>query len=374
MLSLKESGAVTRTVHSLLKHVDVVVAGAGFAGLACAKRLAQSGLEVVVLERKKVPGTGMHTTGILVKEAANDLDLPPALLRRIAGVRLYSPSLRTLSLETPDYFFMTTDTPGLMVHFSELARNSGAQLRYGEPYTSAIQQDDLITLPDRELSCRWLIGADGPRSKVAADFGLGRNEQFLLGVEAEFKNFNIPGADAFHCFLDRRLAPGYIGWVIPGVGITQVGLATRFPMRPDIDAFVNRIAPIFDMSSARIAGRRGGLIPVGGLVKPFAAGNVILLGDAAGTVSPLTAGGIHTALHYGEMLADLIVSRDTENGPHPARVLKKRYPRFRTKRAMRWTFENLAPEWAMDALIGSRPFAALARTVFFRSKRLPGQG
>lgn len=357
-----------------MKHVDVVIAGAGFAGLACANRLAREGLEVVVLERKKVPGTGMHTTGILVKEVAEGLELPPALLRRITSVRLYSPSLRTLSLDAPDYFFMTTDTPGLMLHFSDLARAGGAQLRYGEPYTGAVQKDGLITLSDRDLSCRWLIGADGPRSKVAADFGLGRNEQFLLGVEAEFRNFAIPGADAFHCFLDRRLAPGYIGWVIPGVGITQVGLATRFPMRPDIDAFVRRIAPIFDMSSARIAGRRGGLIPVGGVVNPFAAGNVILLGDSAGTVSPLSAGGIHTALHYGEMLADLIVSRDTANGPHPAGVLKKRYPRFRTKQAMRWAFENLAPEWAMDAMIASRPFAALARTVFFRPKRLPGKG
>ena len=110
---------------------------------------------------------------------------------------------------------------------------------------------------------------------------------------------------------------------------------------------------------------------MGGVVKPFASGNVILLGDAAGTVSPLTAGGIHTALHYGEMLADLIVSHEKDAGPHPVGVLEKRYPRFRIKQAMRWTFENLAPDWALDALIPSPPFAALARAVFFRPKRLP---
>lgn len=357
-----------------MKNVDVVIVGAGFAGLACAKQLARRGFEVVVLERKKTPGTGMHTSGILVKEATEGLDLPSELVRRIAGIRLYSPALRTLSLEADDYFFMTTDTPGLMRHFSDLAEADGAQLRYGDAYIKASQDNGAITLAENKLSCRWLIGADGPRSKVAADFGLGRNTEYLLGVEAEFEGIRIPGSDAFHCFLDRRLAPGYIGWVIPGVGITQVGLASRLPVKPDIDALVERVSPLFDMSGARIVARRGGLIPVGGVVNPFATGNVILLGDAAGTVSPLTAGGIHTALHYGQMLADLIVSRDTENGPHPVGVLKKRYPRFRTKQAMRWAFENLTPDWALNALIASPPFAAMARTVFFRPKRLPEEG
>ncbi len=353
------------------KTVDVVIAGAGFAGLACADHLARSGYKVVVLERKKAPGTGMHTTGILVKEATVDLDLPSELVRRIAGIRLYSPALRNLSLEASDYFFMTTDTPGLMRHFSDRAQDSGAQLRFGEAYTGAVRENGVITLADSGLSCRWLIGADGPRSKVAADFGLGRNSEYLLGVEAEFEGLRIPGPDAFHCFLDRRLAPGYIGWVIPGVGITQIGLASRLPVKPDIDEFVKRVSPLFDMSDARIVARRGGLIPVGGVVNPFASGNVILLGDAAGTVSPLTAGGIHTALHYGEMLAGLIVSHEDGAGPHPIDVLEKRYPRFRVKQAMRWAFENLAPDWALNALIASPPFSALARAVFFRPKRLP---
>ena len=34
-----------------------------------------------------------------------------------------------------------------------------------------------------------------------------------------------------HCFLDAELAPGYIGWVIPGIDITQVGLGWRVAYR-----------------------------------------------------------------------------------------------------------------------------------------------
>lgn len=48
---------------------DVVVVGAGFAGLACARRLAERGLSVMVMDRKSEPGERIHTTGILVREA-----------------------------------------------------------------------------------------------------------------------------------------------------------------------------------------------------------------------------------------------------------------------------------------------------------------
>lgn len=55
------------------------------------------------------------------------------------------------------------------------------------------------------------MGADGPNSTVARTLGLGRNEQFLFGVEHEYAGVEIPRPDLLRCFVDRRLAPGYIG-------------------------------------------------------------------------------------------------------------------------------------------------------------------
>ena len=49
----------------------------------------------------------------------------------------------------------------------------------------------------------------------------------------------------------------------------------------------------------RILSRRGGPIPCSGIVRPLATEQVMLIGDAAGMVSPLTAGGIHNALRFG---------------------------------------------------------------------------
>jgi digeranylgeranylglycerophospholipid reductase len=352
-----------------MNQTDIVIAGGGFAGLACAKALAERGIAVTLLERKKAPGIGMHTTGIIVKECADEFAVPDHLVRKVTDVRLYAPSLRHADLKSPDYFFLTTDTPGLMRFLSQQASEAGATILYDTSYESGVEESGRITV-NGTYSCRFLIGADGPRSKVAGDFRLGKNTQFLLGAEAEYEGLTLPGDHAFYCFLDQRLAWGYLGWVIPGVEVTQVGIAQRMPRRPDIDAYVDRMRGIFDFSRAKVTARRGGLIPVGGLVEPFARGNVILLGDAAGIVSPLTAGGIHTALHYGKVLGETLAVHLHQSGAHPVELLTRIYPRFHAKRLLRLGFEHAAPNWLLDATLTNPLFKALAGTVFFKKKRL----
>lgn len=352
-----------------MEQADVIIAGGGFGGLACARALAEKGIVVTLLERKKAAGTGMHTTGIIVKECADEFAIPGHLTRKVTDVRLYAPSLRSIDLKSKDYFFLTTDTPGLMRFFSDEAEKAGGRILYDTPYVSGQQEGERIRVNDRFLA-RFLIGADGPRSRVADDFRLGQNTEFLLGAEAEYANLILPDGDnAFYCFLDQSLAHGYLGWVIPGVGVAQVGLAQRMPRRPDTDAFVKRMGSVFDFSKANIVARRGGLIPVSGLVKPFASGNVILLGDSAGIVSPLTAGGIHTALHYGKILGEILASYLTTGGEHPAKRLEHLYPRFHLKHGLRRAYEAV-PNWLLNGVITNPAFSYMASKVFFKVKHL----
>ncbi len=351
-----------------MKHTDVIIAGGGFAGLACAKSLAEAGIAVTLLERKHTPGMGMHTTGIIVKECADEFAIPPHLTRKVTDVRLYAPSLKHTDLQSSDYFFLTTDTPNLMRHLSDEAIKAGATILYDTPYSSGQQLGDNIIV-NNEYSCRFLIGADGPRSKVADDFSLGQNTEFLLGAEAEYEGLPLENLNAFYCFLDQKLAHGYLGWVIPGVGVAQVGLACRMPAKPDIDAFVNNMRSEFDFSKAKVVARRGGLIPVGGLVAPFYRGNVILLGDSAGIVSPLTAGGIHTALHYGKVLGETIASYAKQGGEHPAARMERIYPRFIFKQMLRKGFER-TPNGVLNLAIGNPLFSWFASSVFFMKKQL----
>jgi flavin-dependent dehydrogenase len=356
---------------------DLAIAGAGFAGLAAARRAAERGLSVVVLERKAEPGRPVHTTGILVKEAFDLLTaqfgaIPRELWREVPGIRLYSPSLKRTDLFSPGYNFYATDTPALLRWLAGEAERAGAAIRYSSPLQAGEQADEAVHLGvgSAAIEAAWLLGADGAKSAVAELFGLGRNRHFLVGLEAEFAG--VAGVDErlLHTFLDRKLAPGYIGWVVPGCGVTQVGIAAKRADRPEFEAFLARMKALFDFAGAEIVARRSGAIPVGGVVRPAARGRVILVGDAAGMVSPLTAGGIFTALDFGARAAEAVADHLAGTAPDPAFALPRQYPKFRVKRWLRRTLDFGPPNWIVNVMLGTAPMQALARLVYFHSKGL----
>ena len=354
---------------------DLVVVGAGFAGLACARRAAVLGLSVLVLDRKSGPGEHIHTTGILVKEAWEEWGVPAPLVRRVRRVRVYDPKHRFVELRRQNYFFMATDTAGVLRHLVEETRRAGAEVRFGEPFEGVVPGRIPVTLKSSgagaggssRITCRFLVGADGTRSRVAESFGLDRNVRLLKGVEWEFAPPGGAG-DSLHCFVDPELAPGYIGWVVPGVGVTQVGLAVHRDRGADIRKFIARIDPLFGLSEREVVERRGGLIPIGGPLRNFYGERVLLIGDAAGMVSPLTAGGIHQAYRFGRLAADAVADYldAGAGGPHPGEILRRAYPNLAWKRAARWCFDHLPVARTLEAgVLSSNLFRRLAEGVFF---------
>lgn len=350
-----------------MRKFDIVIVGGSFAGLACARTAALRGLKVAVVDSKDEPGARVCTTGIVVKEACDDFDMPSALMRKVRGVRLYAPDDRALDLHAPGYFFQATDTPALMRWLAGEAQRAGAELLYGRRFESALEHERGIALPALGLHAGFLIGADGARSRVAEHFNLGRNRRFLAGVEIESEPLAID--DRFlHCFADSRIAPGYIAWTVPGVGVTQIGVAARRPSKPDLGGLLRRLKAICDVRNIHVVSRRSGLIPTGGIVSPVGRGRVLLIGDAAGTVSPVTGGGIHTALRFGRRAAQLVSDYLSDRGPEPARVFAREVPRFRMKLALRAMLDMAPPNVLINAALMTRPMRSLAQRLYFHSR------
>jgi len=353
-----------------LQQVDLTIIGGSFAGLACAAAAAARGLHVIVLDRKKEPGAGCHTTGILVKEVADAWDIPRLLTRKVPGVRLYSPSGTPTDLHCPGYYFLATDTPALMRWFAMHAASHGARLQFGRTFEGARREGDRIVIDSARIATRYLVGADGPRSKVAQTFGLGRNRRFLTGVEFEFDGVRNVSAEHLHVMIDHELAPGYIAWAVPGVNVLQVGLASNHRAVPRVERVVERLGRWFDFREAQVVARRGGLIPTGGPVRPFHRDNVMLVGDAAGLVSPLTAGGIHTALHTGRIAGVALADHLLDAGPDPARILRAAQPHYIAKRMLRRLADLPMSNRLIDAALSQRFVQAMAQTVFFHHRGL----
>ena len=356
---------------------DCVVVGASFAGLASAMALARAGLRVTVLEKKADAGAKLHTTGIIVREAIDQIalldTLPKSLVRRIPGVRLYAPSLRYVDLEAPGYYFLATNTPAVMRWLAAEAVRAGATIAYDMAFTDARRLQSGFEVAGFGAT-RYLIGADGPRSRVASALHLGASRKFLAGVEYEYAGGTLAVPDKLHCFVDRRLAPGYIGWVLAGVEGVQAGLARRLDgpgaFRPNeaMDAFLAKIAPVIDLRACTPTSVRAGIIPCGGVVTPVAVSRALLVGDAAGIVSPVTAGGIHTALKHGLAAGNAVADFLHGRAEDPSGWFVRSYPKFRTKRLLRLLFDHFQSDLAFDWLLATWPMRFAASIVYFHHK------
>ncbi len=356
---------------------DVVIVGASFAGAACALATAQYGLRVCVLERKADPGERLHTTGIVVKEAMEQTWLgrmPEHLVQRVANVRLYAPNLRSVLLTAPGYYFLTTDTPNLMRWLVSELRANGVDLRLQQSFTDAHRSGD-GWLVEGGGRCAYLVGADGARSRVARRTGLGQVRDNLYGVEREFAGLQLPQGDALHCFVSKRFAPGYIGWVAQNPTGLQVGLALRHDPNqvrpPDIDGFLEHVRDVVGIPpSARPSATRAGLVPCGRPDGPITGQRLILTGDAAGIVSPLSAGGIHSSWRHGWAVGEAIARHLRGQGPEAERVARQVAPAFHGKRLLRWAMDHLQADWPLNALLHTAATRRIAEQVYFHRRGL----
>jgi len=294
-----------------MRSVDVLVVGAGLAGLHTGRLLARRGLDVLVVDRRRNLAIGVRTTGIFVRRTLDDFELPPAALGPgVRDVLLYPPSRRApirLSSDRDEY--RVADMPAVYEHARRAPEADGAEVRLGVRYTGC--SGGTAQFDGAEpVGARYLVGADGARSRVARDLGLDTNRRFLIGAEMVYPVMAGDAHPTFHCVLDPRIAPGYLGWVIDDghhahLGVAGYPHAMRAGVRHLLDAFAAD-APGRAASAGPVE-RRGGPIPVGGVLRRLAGPAGLLVGDAAGAVSPLTAGGLDPCLRMAELATSVIV-------------------------------------------------------------------
>ncbi|CCH32020.1 putative monooxygenase FAD-binding protein [Saccharothrix espanaensis DSM 44229] len=279
-----------------METVDVLVVGAGLAGLHTARLVARQGFDVLVCERRTSLDVGIRTTGIFVRRTLRDFALPEQHLGPpVRRVLLYPPSLRApVELVSPHDEYRVADMAGVYAEALARATAAGARVRLGVSY------------PAPGITARFTIGADGARSTVARRLGLDVNRRLIVGVEEVFPVDAGGAVPTFHCVLDPALAPGYLAWLVDDGQHAHLGLAglpDRLPgPLPRLLAALRARFPDVPPAVGPVR-RRGGPIPVNGVLRRIACAAGLLVGDAAGAVSPLTAGGLDPCLRMAELAA-----------------------------------------------------------------------
>jgi flavin-dependent dehydrogenase len=306
-----------------MKNFDVVIIGAGLAGLQCAKLLSRQGAKILLVDRKIDLTKGVHTTGIFVRKTLEDFDFPAGTLgKAVRNVTLYSPRLKALRLESEKDEFRVGKMGVLYESLLRECLASGVEFSNGTRYIlaapSAVTRgaDTIVKLEKNgtafDVRAKVLIGADGANSRVAKDLQLDENQEWIVGYEEVFHCSNMDGEPRLHCFLDGALAPGYLAWIADDgeeIHIGVGGYAANFNPREALKLFKEKTKKLFDLSGAKLAETRGGRIPVGGVLRRIASEHGLLIGDAAGAVSPLTAGGLDPAMRLSRLAAEIVWER-----------------------------------------------------------------
>jgi flavin-dependent dehydrogenase len=361
---------------------DVLVVGAGLAGLHTATGLARRGHDVLLVDRRSRLDGAVRTTGIFVARTLADFPLPAAHLGPpISRVVLHPPSgRRAVVLDSPRTEYRVGDMAGLYLAAARDAVEAGVRIALSTRFLGRDGDGWRLAGPDgeRTVRARFLVGADGARSRVAAELGLDRNQHLLVGAEVVLAVPRHDRPPAFHCVLDPVLAPGYLAWVVDDgehVHVGTAGYPDRYPQ--GLTAALRRFtatAPGLRHAVPADAERRGGPIPVGGLLCRISSPEGLLVGDASGAVSPLTAGGLDPCLRQAAQAVDVLdAALRTGTAPtgYDGAALRRA---FRGRIAMRRALAAVRAPGLVEAgfpLLATPPGRALARAVLFGDRSFP---
>src|SRR5437016_204737 len=235
----KGSNSNSKSRVASMKDFDVVVIGAGLAGLQVSRLLAERRWRVLLVDRKRSLEQSIHTTGIFVRRTLEDFALPEDCLGPpVRHVRLYSPARRSMDLSSPHDEFRVGRMGLLYQRFLNNCIHAGVEWMPSTRYVehSRLKNDLIVRLESqtssRRVRARYLVGADGANSRVGSALGLDQNYEWIVGVEEVLEHVPLAGPPRFHCFLDPRVAPGYLAWVVHDGEQVHVGVG-GYPMHFD---------------------------------------------------------------------------------------------------------------------------------------------
>jgi len=281
---------------------DVVVIGAGPAGLLAAREAALRGCSVLVLEEHKEVGRPDHCAGLLSTSGLATLGLRPpssVIQNHVKGARIHSPSGHSILIERGQREALVVDRALFDQWLAERATDAGAVVRVEAHVSRLLKRGRAVAgvrLRDgTEMPSRLVIDGEGSRGVLVREAGLlpvpKRNR--LPAYQVEVRGANVD-EEVVQMFYGRRVAPGFFAWIIPlGDGRARVGVAAKSRARQRLLWAMKHHPPMRTrLEQATIERGYGGVVLVGMPIPRTVTHGMLVVGDAAGIVKATTGGGV----------------------------------------------------------------------------------
>ncbi len=300
---------------------DVAVIGGGPSGATAAERLARKGHRVLLVDPdNRIKPCG----GAIPSRAISDYSIPDHLIvARANSARITAPSGRKVEMHIGDAGHVgMVDRETFDPFLRERAAAAGAHRITGKLETMTENADQALSLvitstgnetngEEIRVSARMVIGADGANSAVRrAMFRPGYKPPYVFAyheiVEAPIKAADrLSNVDCCDVVYDGQISPDFYGWVFPHGSQISVGCGSAVKGH-NLRQATALLRKANGLEHARTLRREGAPLPLKPLRRWDNGRNVLLAGDAAGTVAPSSGEGIYYSMLCGQLCADAV--------------------------------------------------------------------
>jgi digeranylgeranylglycerophospholipid reductase len=313
---------------------DVLVVGAGPAGSMTAKWAAKAGARVLMIEKRQEVGSPVRCGEGMSKDWLKEVGIAPSnrwINVEVEGARIFSPSEKCLEINEKhagNEVGYVVERDAFDKQLAIDAGNAGVDLLLKTAATGVIRENGKVVGVKAkrfgepfEIRAPVTIGADGFESQLGRWAGIPTNLA-LRDMDSclQYRMTNVD-CDVRYCdFYLGKVAPGGYVWIFPKAeGLANVGIGVQLSQihgmaeaKKYLDAWIGK-HPAY--SKGKTIDVVGGGVSISPPLKQTVADGVMLVGDAARMIDPLTGGGIANGCIAGKICGEVAAAAVRDKTP-----------------------------------------------------------